>query len=88
MGLMTHTRAGLMTRYTQRGLVWLETHLLQGRLKGYGWVSFSNKTGAPKPTFLNVQIFSFKVYSKPLSHYPTDGPQKKTTTAGKEPKTN
>jgi hypothetical protein len=67
MGLMTHTRAGLMTRYTHRGLVWLETHLLQGRLKGYGWVSFSNKTGAPKPTFLNVQIFSIKIYSKPLS---------------------
>ncbi len=67
MGLMTHTRAGLMARLTHRGLVWLETHLLQGRMKGYGWVSFSNKIGAPKPTFLNVQIFRLKIYFKPPS---------------------
>ncbi len=55
---MTHTRAGLMTRKTRRGLVWLETHLWR---VGYAGVSFSDKTGAPLPTFLNVPNFTLKI---------------------------
>ncbi len=38
--------------------------LVAGRMTGYGGVWFSDKTGAPLPTFLNVQKFSLKMEIK------------------------
>jgi hypothetical protein len=34
------------------------------RMIEYGGVSYSNKTGAHLPTFLNVQIFPFEIIFK------------------------
>ncbi len=62
MGFVTLTRAGLMTRKTRKGVGVVGNPLVAGRMVGYGRVLFSDKTGAPEPTFLNVQIFTLEIY--------------------------
>ena len=58
---MTHTRAGLTTRSIPLAVVGVVSNpLVAGRMIGYGGVLFSDKTGAPLPTFLNDQNFTSK----------------------------
>jgi hypothetical protein len=46
VGLMTHPRAGLMTRKTHKGVGVVGNPLVARRMVEYGGVLFSAKTGA------------------------------------------
>jgi hypothetical protein len=55
-----YPRAELTTRKPLGSRCGWNPTMLDRRLKVYGCVGFSNKTGAHKPTFLNVKILIYK----------------------------